>query len=111
MNRARRQFRLRAWARRAFAGLTVLALAAAMRAAVERGGEARRLSDEIDSLQEREAVARGRVARAMRRVDSLSSRDRIARVGSLLGLRPAGDEEITFLRVRKVSEHEGSRSR
>lgn len=111
MSRARRRFRLRVWTRRAFAGLTVLVLAGAMRAAVERGAEARRLSDEIDRLQEREAVARARVARAMREVDSLSSRDRIARAVSRLGLRPAGDEEITFLRETEAYEREGGRSR
>lgn len=82
-----------------------------MLAAVERGSEARSLSDEIDRLEEREAVARGRLAGAMRLVDSLSSRDRIARAASRLGLRPASDEEITFLRVEGPRREEGSGSR
>lgn len=111
MSRARRRFRLRRWARRAFVAATSVALAGAMLAAADRGSEARRLSDEIDRLEQREAVARGRVAGAMRRVDSLSSRDRIARAASRLGLRPASDEEITFLRVDGPGEDERSARR
>lgn len=111
MSRARRRFRLRLWARRTFVGVTVVGLAGAMRAAVERGSEARRLSDEIDRLEMRESVARGRVARAMRKVDSLSSRDRIARAVERLGLRPASDEEITFLRDADAAEAERRGSR
>lgn len=108
MSEARRRFRLRRWARRAFVAATTVALAGAMLTAVGRGSEARRLSDEIDRLEQREAVARGRVADAMRRVDSLSSRDRIARAAGRLGLRPASDEEITFLRADVAREDEGS---
>lgn len=111
MSRARRRFRLRRWAWRVFVGATALALGGSMLAAVERGSEARRLSDEIDRLEQREAVTRGRLADAMRRVDSLSSRDRIARAAARLGLRPASDEEITFLRVAGPREEERSGSR
>lgn len=110
MSRARRRFRLRRWAWRVFVGAAVLALGGSMLAAVERGSEARRLSDEIDRLEQREAVARGRVADAMRRVDSLGSRERIARAAARLGLRPASDEEITFLRVAGAREEERSGS-
>lgn len=98
MSRARKRFRLRRWARRLFVAASVAALGAAMVAAVERGSEARRLSEEIERLERQEAMARSRVAGAMRRVDSLSSRDRIARAASRLGLRPSDDDEITFLR-------------
>lgn len=108
MSRARRRFRLRRWARRLFVGVSLATLGAAMLAAVERGSEARRLSDEIDRLERREAVVRGRVADGMRRVDSLSSRERITRAAARLGLRPASDEEITFL--REATHREEGRS-
>lgn len=111
MSKARRRFRLRRWGRRAFVAATSVALGGAMLAAADRGSEARSVSDEIDRLEQREAVARGRVAGAMRRVDSLSSRDRIARAASRLGLRPASDEEITFLRSDAPRRDERSGSR
>lgn len=108
MTRARRRFRLKRWARRLLVLVSVAALGGAMLAVVERGSEARRLSEEIGRLEQRQAVARAHVAEAMRRVDSLSSRDRIARAASRLGLRPASDEEITFL--RQVEDPDDGRS-
>lgn len=95
---ARWRQRIRRMGRRLFFVLSVAALAVAMGAAVDRGGEARRLSEEISRLEREEAMARAQVAGLMRRVDSLASRDRIAREAARLGLRPASDEEITFLR-------------
>ena len=50
---------------------------------------------------------RSRVAEAMRRLDSLRSRDRITREAQRLGLRPASDEEITFLRHEPGNEEDG----
>lgn len=100
MSRARTRFRLRRWAVRLLGAVSVAALGGAMLAAVERGSQARQISQEISRLEEREAAVRSRVADAMRAVDSLSSRDRIARAAARLGLRPARDDEITFLRAR-----------
>lgn len=97
MGRERWRLRARRWIRRLGAAVSVGALAGGMVAAVERGSSARQLSEEISRLEDGEARARARVAEEMRRLDSLSSRDRITREAKRLGLRPASDEEITFL--------------
>ena len=108
MGRERWRLRARRWLRRIGIGVTLAALAGGMTAAVQRGSEARRLSEEISALEAEEARARARVADAMRRVDSLASRDRIERAAARLGLRPASDEEITFLtEVSEGSDEEG----
>ena len=104
MGRERWRLRARRWLRRMGVGVTLAALAGGMTAAVQRGSEARELSDEISALETEEARARARVAEAMRRVDSLASRDRIERAAARLGLRPASDEEITFLKERSGEE-------
>lgn len=107
----RRRLRLRRWGRRLFVGLSVAVLAGAMVTAVERGGEARRLSEGIGRLEQEQAMARSRLAAAMRRVDSLTSRERIARAAARIGLRPASDEEITFLRASAEQGHAGEEDR
>lgn len=99
MGRRRWRLKARRWLWRAGIGATVAALAGGMTAAVQRGSEARDLSDDISALEVEEARERARVAEAMNRLDSLASRDRIERAAARLGLRPASDEEITFLRA------------
>jgi len=84
--------------RRIAAVFSVAALGAGMLTAVDRGDEGRRHSARIERLEAEADAARSRVAEAMRRVDSLTSRERIGREARALGLRPASDEEITFLR-------------
>ena len=111
MSRARTRSRLRRWGRRLFVASSVALLGGAMAASVERGSEARRLSEEIGRLERREAVARARLAEAMRRVDSLTSRARIARAAGRLGLRPASDEDITFLQEAPTSRKGGDGDR
>lgn len=95
---ARWRLRLRRWLRAAALGLAGAATVAGMATAVERGSQAREISEEISELERRTVALRSRVAEAMRRLDSLRSRDRITREAARLGLRPASDEEITFLR-------------
>lgn len=112
MGRGRERWRLkiRRWGRRLVVAASAAALAGAMLTAVDRGSRARELSEEISRLEREEARARSRTAAAMRRLDSLTSRDRIAREAAELGLRPASDEEITFLRdAPSGSEGKGSR--
>ena len=111
MGRERWRLRARRWLRRIGIGVTLAALAGGMTAAVQRGSEARELSEEISALESEEARARARVAEAMRRVDSLTSRDRIERAAGRLGLRPASDEEITFLEgtSEEDAEEDGDR--
>lgn len=111
MGRRRWRLRARRWLRRIGVGVTLAALAGGMTAAVERGSEARQLSDEIAALEAEEARTRARVAEAMRRVDSLASRDRIERAAARQGLRPASDEEITFLRERSDGNQRGDGQR
>ena len=112
MGRGRERWRLkvRRWGRRLAGAASVAALAGAMLMSVERGSSARELSEEIARLEREEARARSRTAEVMRRLDSLTSRERIAREAAELGLRPASDEEITFLRdAPSGTEGKGSR--
>lgn len=74
------------------------ALVGGMVAAVDRGSEARSLSREIQRLEGEAAAAESRIGGQMRRLDSLTSRGRILREAAEMGLRPAEDDEITFLR-------------
>lgn len=106
MGRERWRLRARRWLRRLGIAVTVAALAGGMTAAVQRGSEARRLSERISALEAEEARLRARVTETMRRVDSLTSRDRIERAAARLGLRPASDEEITFLREGSGGDQE-----
>lgn len=78
-------------------GLVVLA--GGMLLSVERGSRARRLSDRLSALDRQTVDVRARLADGMRRLDSLSSRERIAAAAARLGLHPASDADITFLRV------------
>ena len=98
MGGSRWRLRLRRWLRTTGIVLAGGVLVAGMAAAVERGSRARDLSEEITELERRSVALRSRVAEAMRRLDSLRSRERITREAGRLGLRPASDEEITFLR-------------
>lgn len=98
MGRERWRLKARRWGRRLALAVGGVVLAGAMLASVERGSRARGLSDEISQLEREEARSQARVAEAMRRLDSLASRERIARESGELGLRPASDEEIMFLR-------------
>lgn len=108
--RERWRLKLRRWGRRLTLAVSAAALAGAMLTSVERGSRARALSDEISRLEREEARSRSRTAAAMRRLDSLTSRERIAREAAGLGLRPASDEEITFLRA-EAPVAEGKESR
>lgn len=64
---------------------------------VRRQTEAREVAVAIDSLESIEVVERARFAAAMRRADSLASRVRLLEAAGELGLRPARDEEISFI--------------
>lgn len=92
----------RAKIRRALRRLLVVgsfaALIGGMVAAVDRGSEARNLSREIQRLERDASTAEARIGHEMRRLDSLTSRGRILREAAEMGLRPAEDDEITFLR-------------
>ena len=78
--------------------LSLLILAVAMTSAIRRGGEARRISHDLDQLSASERVVREQLAAQVWRADSLASRGRITEAAADLGLRPARDHEITFLR-------------
>ena len=74
-----------------------LGLIAAMVWTVRRQSQAREVAVAIDSLESVEVVERARYAKAMRRADSLASRGRLLEAAGELGLRPASDEEISFI--------------
>lgn len=109
MSRERWRLKVRRWGRRLGLAASGAVLAGGMLTSVERGSEARELSQEISGLETAEARSRARVADAMRRLDSLTSRERIGREAAALGLRPASDEEITFLREIDAGSEETDR--
>ncbi len=78
-------------------GLGVAVLVASMVWTVRRQTEAREVAVAIDSLESTEVVERARFAAAMRRADSLASRVRLLEAAAELELRPATDEEISFI--------------
>jgi CMP-2-keto-3-deoxyoctulosonic acid synthetase len=78
-------------------GLGVAVLVASMVWTVRRQTEAREVAVAIDSLESAEVVERARFAAAMRRADSLASRVRLLEAAAELELRPATDEEISFI--------------
>ena len=77
--------------------MALAALVAAMVWTVRRQTQAREVAVAIDSLESVEVVERARYAEAMRRADSLASRARLLEAAGVLGLRPASDEEISFI--------------
>lgn len=77
--------------------LGALVVALSMATTVRRGAQARLLSREVEALGRAEEVTRTQLRQTLARVDSLSSRGRILRAASELGLRPATDREIVFL--------------
>lgn len=78
----------------------VVALVGGMFRSVERGSEAREVSRRLNEIDRQTVEARARLTDAMRRVDSLSSRDRILAASARLGLHPPSDSDISFLRLR-----------
>lgn len=104
----RARLRLKKWGRRLFVAISVGALLAGMATAVERTSDARSLSREIGRLEQQADAAHARVGRQMRRLDSLTSRDRILEAARRLDLRPATEDEITFLREAAADRADGS---
>lgn len=94
---SRRRFWTRS--RRRILGLSaaLLGLIASMVWTVRRQSQAREVALAIDSLESVEVIERVRYAKAMRRTDSLASRGRLLEAAGELGLRPASDEEISFI--------------
>ena len=86
---------VRRWLLPALAGA---ALVLALTAVVQRGEEGRRLSREVLALQNEEQIAHDRIAEETARVDSLGSLGRLEKAGGAIGLRPAGDGEVMYLR-------------
>lgn len=70
----------------------------ALTAVVQRGEEGRRLSRDVLALHSEEQVLRDRIAEETARVDSLGSLGRLQTVADAIGLRQAGDGEVTYLR-------------
>ncbi len=85
---------LRRWALPAVGGvLLVLSLAAV----VGRGEEGRRVSQELDRLEERELILFDQLAGEEARVDSLGALPRMVEAAARIGLRRAGDGELYHL--------------
>jgi hypothetical protein len=85
-----------------------VALAAGMLLSVARGAQARRTSERLSAIERQTVDVRARLTEGMRRLDSLGSRERILAAAAKLGLHPASDSDISFLRVEDAgaSHHE-----
>jgi len=88
----------------------VVALAGGMLRSVERGSEARQVSRRLSEIDRQTVEARARLTDAVRRVDSLSSRDRILTASRRLGLHPPSDADISFLRLQAEGGEVGAAS-
>ncbi len=77
--------------------LSAAALVGSMFVAVRRDGAAREAITDADSLRREVQAASEALNRGLRRVDSLSSRQRIVEVAGRMGLRPARDDEVRVL--------------
>lgn len=78
--------------------LAWVTLILALTAVIQRGEEGRRLSREVLALQSEEQIVRDRIAEETARVDSLGSLGRLQTAAEAIGLRQAGDGEVTYLR-------------
>jgi len=96
---ARRKSSLRRLSYRVAVAVGLVALVGGMFRSVERGSQARALSRSLTGIEHQTIEARARLTDAMRRVDSLASRDRILNAAARLGLHPPSDADISFLRL------------
>ena len=78
--------------------LMSLALAASLIAVVRRGEEGRALAERIAEREAEARVIADRIVAERVRIDSLSSRSRIAEAAGALGLRQAVEGELVRLR-------------
>lgn len=94
---SRRRGRVGSGRRKVLLAGSAVALLASMIVSVRRTADGRRLAESLDALQSDELVLRTQLVEELIRVDSLSSRDRIAEVAPSLGLRTPADDEIIHL--------------
>ena len=94
-----------------FTGLAMGALISSMVWTVRRTTDARLVTQAIDSLVTAQTIQRAQLGSEMRRADSLASRSRLLDVARRFGLRPASDEEISFVRDEPTPASGGDKAR
>ena len=87
--RGRKSFR-----RRATLGLAMATLPVGLLFSVSRTSQGARLAEELNELRLEERLLQDQLSYEIIRVDSLSSRSRIAIAAGALGLREASDDEV-----------------
>lgn len=91
--------------RRVTLGLAIATLPAGLLVSVSRTSQGARLAEELTELRTEARLLEDQLSYEIMRVDSLSSRSRIAVAGSALGLREAKDDEV--LHVADPAEDRG----
>lgn len=77
--------------------LAVLTIPAGLFVSVRRTAEGTRLSEQLAELRRETVLLEEALVDEVVRVDSLTSRERIGRAASELGLRRASDDEVVIL--------------
>ncbi|MGD8497084.1 MAG: hypothetical protein PVF05_12990 [Gemmatimonadales bacterium] len=84
-----------------------LTIPAGLVVSVRRSAQGTRLAEQIEDLRRETRLLEEALAEEVVRVDSLSSRDRIGRVATRLGLRLAREDEVVVLGdVTQARDHE-----
>lgn len=84
-----------------------LTIPAGLVVSVRRSAQGTRLAEQIEDLRRETRLLEEALAEEVVRVDSLSSRDRIGRVATRLGLRLAQEDEVVVLGdVTQARDHE-----
>lgn len=86
-----------------------LTIPAGLLVSVQRTGEGTRLAEQLAELRRETMLLEEALVDEVVRVDSLTSRERIARIAPELGLRQAEDHEVVILGEvpRAGGRHEG----
>lgn len=84
-----------------------LTIPAGLVVSVRRSAQGTRLAEQIEDLRRETRLLEEALAEEVVRVDSLSSRDRIGREATRLGLRLAQEDEVVVLGdVTRARDHE-----
>jgi hypothetical protein len=89
--------RRKARRRRATLGLAIATLPAGLLISVSRTSQGALLAEELNELRTESRLLEDQLSYEIMRVDSLSSRSRIAVAASVLGLREARDDEVLHI--------------
>jgi len=100
--RARRGRRIGTIRRRVILGAAALTIPVGLLFSVRRSSDGTQLAESLGELRREESLLREQLSFEVRRVDSLSSLQRITAAAASLGLREADDDEV--IHVNDVAE-------